>query len=103
MEIGKAIAYYRKQKGLTQEQLAELANTDNCYISRIENGRKTPSIPMLQGIAVMLGIPAWVLFYGKPGAAALGVLSLLEDCTELERAELCANLTAMKDHMRKFR
>jgi len=29
-------------------------------------------------------------------------LLLLNDCTEGERAELCANLTAMKDNRRKF-
>ena len=103
MEIGEAIAYYRKQKGLTQEQLAELAHTNNCYISRIENGNKTPSVPMLQSIAVALDIPLWMLFYGKTGIMAQDVLSLLENCTEQEQAELCANLNMMKAHMHRFR
>ena len=102
MEFGKMIAHYRRQKGLTQEQLAEMAHTDNWYISRIENGWKTPSISMIQGIADTLGIPLWVLFYGVTSTAAMETLFLLEDCTEGECAELCANLTAMKDNRRKF-
>ena len=103
MEIGEAIKHYRKLKGLTQVQLADLAFTDNSYINRIEKGHNTPSVPMAQGIAAALGVPAWVLFYGKISTAALEFLSLLEDCVENEQAELCANLAAMKDSMRRFR
>ena len=103
MELGKAIKYYRRKKGLTQAQLAELANTDNCHINRIENGHKTPSIPMMQGIAAMLGVPAWVLLYGELSVSAQEILSLLEGCTEMEQAELCANLAAMKSNRRRFR
>jgi len=103
VEIGKIIAHYRKQKGLTQVQLAELVYTNNEHVNRIENGRKNSSIPMLQGIADTLGIPLWAFFYGEASAAAIEILSVLEDCTEGERAELCANLTAMKSNMRKFR
>jgi len=103
LEIGETIKYYRKQKRLTQAQMADLAYTDNCHISRIEKGRKTPSVPMVQGIASVLGIPAWVLLYGKISSSALEFLSLLEDCTENEQAELCSNLTAMKVSMRRFR
>ena len=103
MEIGETIKHYRKQKRLTQAQLAELANTGNRHISRIETGDTMPSLPMTQGIAAALDIPAWVLLYGKISTSTLEALSLLKDCTENEQAELCANLRAMKDGMRRFR
>jgi transcriptional regulator with XRE-family HTH domain len=102
VKFGKIIAFYRKGKGLTQAQLAELAHTNNEHINRIENERRNPSISMLQAIACALGIPLWVLFYGDTSAAAMETLLLLEDCTEGECAELYANLTAMKDNRRKF-
>ena len=35
--IGKQIAYYRKQKGLTQTQLAELLNVSKSCINAYEN------------------------------------------------------------------
>lgn len=38
------IAYLRRRKGLTQEQLAERADVTNNYISHIENCRSIPSL-----------------------------------------------------------
>ena len=103
MDLGETIKHYRRKKGLTQAQLAELANTDNCHVNRIENGHKMPSIPMLQGISAVLDVPAWVLLYGKMSASAQEALAILEGCAEWEQAELCANLAAMMIHMRRFR
>jgi len=42
MEIAKKIALIRKQKGLTQEQLADLANVTVRTIQRIESGENKP-------------------------------------------------------------
>ncbi len=41
----------RVLKGLSQEDLAKLANVDRSYISQIESGKKTPSISVLERIA----------------------------------------------------
>ena len=38
-KIGVMLQEMRKEKGLTQEQLAEKTGTKKSYISRIENGR----------------------------------------------------------------
>ena len=53
----------RKQVGLTQEKLAELCNTDACYIRQIEIGRRFPSIDYIERIAKALNIAAYRLFY----------------------------------------
>ncbi|MDV5168905.1 HTH-type transcriptional regulator PuuR [Photobacterium rosenbergii] len=48
--IGKKIANLRKQKGLSQRELAERAQMTNSAISSIENGKVSPSVSSLQKI-----------------------------------------------------
>ncbi len=54
--IGRAIAKLRAEKGLSQEDLAGLAEINRGYISRIENGHVSFSIPVLLDIAKALGV-----------------------------------------------
>ncbi len=42
--LGRRLARIRRERGLTQEKLAERANLANNYISNIENGRSIPSL-----------------------------------------------------------
>jgi transcriptional regulator with XRE-family HTH domain len=56
---------HRKQAGLTQEKLAELCNTDPCYIRQIEIGRRFPSITYIERIAAALNIAPYRLFYDE--------------------------------------
>ena len=53
----------RKQAGLTQEKLAELCNTDPCYIRQIEGGKRFPSVNYIERIASALNIMPYILFY----------------------------------------
>lgn len=46
-KIGKFLKELRKQKGLTQEQLAEKFNVSNRTISRWENGNNMPDLDIL--------------------------------------------------------
>lgn len=39
-KVGDRIKKFRKQKGLTQEKLAELAKIDYSYLNLIEAGKK---------------------------------------------------------------
>jgi transcriptional regulator with XRE-family HTH domain len=55
----------RKQAGFTQEKLAELCNTDPCYIRQIEGGRRFPSVKYIERIAAALNIMPYRLFYEK--------------------------------------
>jgi len=54
--VGQRIAYYRKQKGLRQKELAELAGIRTGYLSRIETEKQTGKISVLARIAWALGI-----------------------------------------------
>lgn len=59
-QIGLKIAYYRKRRGLTQEQLAEHIGKSAAYIGHVEapNIRKAVSLDTLFDIAKALDIPA---------------------------------------------
>lgn len=56
-ELGEVIRRHRKAKQLTQEQLAELADSHWTYISEIENGHRNPGIDVLRRIARGLELP----------------------------------------------
>ena len=43
-KIGKNIAQQRKERGLTQQDLADMLEMNSKYISAIETGRKTPKL-----------------------------------------------------------
>ena len=54
-EFGKRIMTLRKQKGMTQAQLAEQINVSNKTISRWETGEGFPEISLLKPLAKALG------------------------------------------------
>ena len=59
--LGLKISYYRKLKGLTQEELAELMEVSTSYVGAIEapNMNKPISLTTLFRIAAILETPAW--------------------------------------------
>ena len=60
--LAKNIKRYRKALHLTQEQLAERAETSTNYIGTIEIGQKFPSPQMIERIAQALQIDSLQLF-----------------------------------------
>ncbi|MBU5450954.1 helix-turn-helix domain-containing protein [Acetivibrio sp. MSJd-27] len=65
IKIGLKIAYYRKLKSLTQENLAEILGCETSFIGQIEapNVYKSISLDTLFLIAKALEIPAYKLLY----------------------------------------
>jgi len=61
-QLGKKIAELRKQKGLTQENLAELTDYSVEFISFIERGINGPSIEGLERISKALDVELKELF-----------------------------------------
>ena len=61
--IGKRIRRYRLSKNITQEELAFRIDTSASYLSKIEGGKKRPSLEKLCGIADALGITVNDLIY----------------------------------------
>ena len=60
--FGDRIREVRLRKGLSQEQLARLAEIDRTYIGGIERGERNLGIKNVWRIADALGIPAADLF-----------------------------------------
>lgn len=60
--MGLNILYFRKLRGLTQDQLAELANYSRNHIQQIETANAFPSVDALIDIADALEIPIARLF-----------------------------------------
>ncbi len=60
-QLGLKIAYYRKLRGLTQEQLAEQIDRSPAFIGHVEapNIKKAISLDTLFDIANALNVPAY--------------------------------------------
>lgn len=54
--VGDNTDRIRKEKGLTQEQLAERSGLSQQYISGLENGHRNPTIVTLFELATALGV-----------------------------------------------
>jgi len=55
--LGETIKTLRKQRGMTQEQLAERAELHPTYIAKLESGERFPSLETLIELAGALDIP----------------------------------------------
>ena len=64
-KIGKFIVECRKEKGLTQEQLAEMLGTSSKSVSRWENGKTMPDYTIIEDLTKILDISANEFFYGE--------------------------------------
>jgi len=60
--FGKNLRRVRRQKDLTQEQLAEAAEISIEFLSNIERGINAPSFETIQKLSKVLGVPASVFF-----------------------------------------
>ncbi|GLB51304.1 cupin [Neptunitalea chrysea] len=64
--IGKRIKEIRKEKSKNISDIATLAEVSNGLISRIENGRTIPSLPVLLNIIKALEVEVTDFFSGMP-------------------------------------
>jgi transcriptional regulator with XRE-family HTH domain len=54
--VGRNVKRIRQERGLTQEQLAELSGFSQQYISGLEQGQRNPTIVSLYELATALGV-----------------------------------------------
>ena len=103
--VGNRIRRYRKLKNLSQEELADLTEMSNSYISDIENGRKEVKLDKLLIIANVLEVSIESLLidclentnFQKDKEVDL----LLLDCSPAEEAILKENMISLKEILRK--
>lgn len=63
-QLGRRIVYLRQERHLSQLSLAYEANLSKSYLSDLENGRRNPSLEILNRLAKALGISLEELFRG---------------------------------------
>lgn len=83
MNIGKKIKKYRKEKGLTQLDLATKSNMSRSYLADVENNRYNPSVDTIKSIANALDVPMEEFF--KEGEEAEVILNE-KDEKDIEKA-----------------
>lgn len=54
--LGDAIRHYRREAGLTQEQLAEMAGLQRSYLSELEAGKETEQLKRVLRLLRRLGV-----------------------------------------------
>ncbi len=74
MTIGKRIALYRRQKNLTQEDLANALGVSPQAVSKWENDQTCPDISLLPALAKLLGVTTDELLSGKENLPTVQVL-----------------------------
>lgn len=63
-QLGMRIKYLRGERKWSQEDLALEANVNKNYICDLENGRRNPSLEILERIAIAFGMSLSELFKG---------------------------------------
>lgn len=104
--IGIRIRRIRKERGLTQQRLAEMSNLEPSNISHIERGATKLSLPSIINIANALGVTVDDLLCDNLEQAdhsferMMG--SILSDCSHREMIVITETIMALKQILRKY-
>ena len=89
--LGNKIAQLRKEKGLTQKQLAELLHVTDGAVSKWERGMNYPDLSLLEPITLALGTDLPCLLSLETSTADQ-ILKTITDLSIQERAQLVRQL-----------
>lgn len=102
--IGIRIRRFRKERGLTQQTLAELSNQEPSNISHIERGATKLSLPTIVSIANALELTVDDLLCDSLTACKVSyhreMESLLSDCDHTELKIITDMASALKETLR---
>jgi transcriptional regulator with XRE-family HTH domain len=57
LSYGLALRQFRAERGISQEELANLADLDRTYVSGVERGERNPTLASLLRLVKALDIP----------------------------------------------
>jgi transcriptional regulator with XRE-family HTH domain len=60
--VARNLRVLRKQKGLSQEELAFQAGINRNYVGQIEREEKSPTVDVVEKLALALGVGPQVMF-----------------------------------------
>ena len=96
-EVGERIAMYRKARGYSQREFAEMANIKYGTLGYIEEGVTSPTIDTLINIANALDLSLGD-FLGTEGE----IISFGSTCTDNEKKLLIENWKNLKRLLREY-
>ena len=97
--IGSFIAQMRKQRGMTQEQLAERLGVSNRSVSRWENGKTLPDLSLMQVICEELDITISELLNGEKETPDLGTKEAVTLVAAMAQQEQARKEKELKERM----
>ena len=102
--IGIRIRRIRKEKGLTQQKLAELSGQEPSNISHIERGATKLSLQTIVNIANALEVTVDELLCDSLAADSISfeksASGILPDCTHRERIIITESMRVLKELLR---
>lgn len=104
LSIGIRIRRFRKERGLTQQTLAEMSDQEPSNISHIERGATKLSLPTMVNIANALGVTVDDLLCDSLNACRVSYSqemdTLLADCDHTELKIITSTARALKETLR---
>ena len=102
MNIGNVIKKYRRQKDLTQEQLAEYLNVSVSAVSQWESGKTTPDIAMVVSLANFFDITTDELLGRKDDRDTYLDEAFEKEKIYLSQGKIMANLALWREAVQKY-
>lgn len=101
--IGEVIYRLRKEKGITQDQLANFIGVSTAAVSKWESGISYPDITLLPVLATFFNITIDTLLNFKVELSDDEVMNLFSECEKLfSRGEIEAAIVTSKGHLSKY-
>jgi transcriptional regulator with XRE-family HTH domain len=79
VDVAKAVRELRRERGLSQRELALRMDVPRTYISKIENGKATPTLSSLQRLATALEAEVGALVHDARSRRQDAIQSILAD------------------------
>lgn len=103
-QVGEGIRYFRKRKGLSQEELAHLAQVNQNYVGKLERAEKVCSVDVLFKVTGALGVSLAEFFRyvqpegGESDDTTLGkIVGRLRGRSDAEQRKLLKVIDAVLD------
>ncbi len=108
--LGAKIKSLRKKAGFTQEELSSAVNISPHFLSRIENGKESPSLATLERIAGILESPLYKFFKFRdkndnPTKVSYNkkVKKILKSLNKKEKSLFVAEMDSLARNIRKYK
>lgn len=103
-KVGAQIQLHRKEKNLSQEQLAKQIGVSKGHLGHVEAGSKNPSAEMLINIAAALEVSVDTLLADLdiPRQKKEELQELMDGCTSAEHDIITELVSFMRDLLRRY-